>query len=97
MTFVTNYRLGPRLFLLGLTVLVLVAGYVPKAAAACGPFPRIPLWKSLSHDLVRQQVEDAYDGDWKMPTMATGRPISLNWNFTRTSCAASGNAEPPPS
>ena len=65
MTFVTNYRLGPRLFLLGLTVLVLVAGYVPKASAACGPFPRIPLWKSLSHDLVRQQVEDAYDGDWQ--------------------------------
>lgn len=58
-------RLGPRLFLLELSVLVLVAGYVPKASAACGPFPRIPLWESLSHDLVRQQVEDAYDGDWQ--------------------------------
>ncbi len=64
-TFVTIFRLGPRLFLLGLAVLVLVAGYAPKASAACGPFPRIPLWKSLSHDLVRQQVEDAYDGDWR--------------------------------
>lgn len=61
MTFVTI----PRLFLLGLTVLVLVVGYVPKASATCGPFPRIPLWKSLSHDFVRQQVEDTYDGDWQ--------------------------------
>ncbi len=64
-TFVTVSRLGPRLFLLGLTVLVLVVGYVPKASASCGPFPRIPLWKSLSHDFVRQQVEDTYDGDWQ--------------------------------
>ncbi len=65
MTFVTIFRPGPRLFLLVLTALVLAVGYVPKASAACGPFPRIPLWKSLSHDFVRQQVEYTYDGDWR--------------------------------
>ncbi len=65
MTKITTFVAIPRLFLLGLTVLALVAGYAPKASAACGPFPRIPLWKSLSHDFVRQQVEDTYDGDWR--------------------------------
>ncbi len=89
MTKITTFVTFPRLFLLGLTILVLVVGYVPKASASCGPFPRIPLWKSLSHDFIRQQVDEL--------TAATGRPISSSWNATRASCAASGNAEPPPS
>ena len=63
--FLTIPRPGPRLAILGLAVLVLAAGYAPEASASCGSFPRIPLWKSLSHDFVRQQVEDTYVGDWQ--------------------------------
>ncbi len=65
MTKITMFVAIPRLAALGLAVLVLVAGYAPGASASCGPFPRIALWKSLSHDSVRQQVDETYDGDWQ--------------------------------
>ncbi len=54
-----------RLTAMGLAVLVFSAGFAPEAAAGCDPFPRIQLWKSLSHDTVRQQVKNTYDGDWR--------------------------------
>ena len=65
MTKITMFVALPRLAILGLAVLVLSTGLASEASASCGPFPRIPLWTSLSHDSVRQQVEVAYDGDWQ--------------------------------
>jgi len=65
MTMKTTIQNFPRLAVVGLAALVLSAGFAPEASANCGPFPRIPLWESLSHDLVRQQVDEIHGGDWQ--------------------------------
>lgn len=52
------------LAVLGAAVLILTLGVGGPAEAQCTPFPKIALWSELTHDFVRQQVEDRYQGDW---------------------------------
>ncbi len=49
---------------LGVAVLIVTLGVSGPAEAQCTPFPKIALWSELTHDFVRQQVEDRYQGDW---------------------------------
>ncbi len=53
-----------QLAVLGVAVLISALGVSSPAEAQCTPFPKIALWSELTHDFVRQQVEDRYDGDW---------------------------------
>jgi hypothetical protein len=50
---------------LGLAALFLLMGYGGPASADCEAFPKIPLWKTLTHDFARQLVDEKYDGDWQ--------------------------------
>lgn len=53
-----------QLAVLGVAVLISALGAGGPAEAQCTPFPKIALWNELTHDFVRRQVEDRYDGDW---------------------------------
>ena len=53
-----------QLAVLGVAVLISALGVSGPAEAQCTSFPKIALWSELTHDFVRQQVEDRYDGDW---------------------------------
>ena len=36
-----------------------------SSAAECAAFPKLSFWGDLSHDNVRRQVENKFDGDWE--------------------------------
>ncbi len=54
-----------RLAALGLAALILSMGFGGPASARCEAFPKVPLWKALTHDFARQLVDEKYDGDWR--------------------------------
>ena len=71
--------------LLGLGIFFLVTGFAGQAGAgitatslsACQAFPKVGIWKNLTHATVRTQVENKYSGDWQCsaaPEKAKSRP-----------------------
>ncbi len=65
MTIKTTIQNFSRMALLGFFALVLAAGFATEASASCQAFPKIPLWKTLTHDFARRHVDEKYDGDWQ--------------------------------
>lgn len=49
----------------GLAALTLLLGFGSPASANCQAFPKISLWKTLTHDYARQDVDENYGGDWQ--------------------------------
>jgi len=65
MMFKRLIRKFSRTAAIGLAATILMLWDSAPASANCAAFPKIPLWKTLSHDSTRQLVDRKYDGDWK--------------------------------
>ncbi|NQU62451.1 MAG: hypothetical protein HQ512_15065 [Rhodospirillales bacterium] len=66
--FSTALALSALTLSMAFTAETLAAGTTGASRASqaqCTAFPKIPLWKSLSHDFVREKVATKYEGDWQ--------------------------------